>query len=59
LAHERSSSRRGRKGNYYPSRFIYSDDQNRSVMVYSQGIIEALTKVYNAKPLVDELLGRK
>jgi len=57
LAHECSSSRRSRKGNYYPSRFIYSDDQNRSVMVPSQGIIEALTKVYNAKPLADELLG--
>jgi len=42
-----------------PARFIYNDDQNRSVMVHSQGIIEALTKVYNAKPLVDELLGRK
>ncbi|MGA2586395.1 MAG: S46 family peptidase [Candidatus Aminicenantales bacterium] len=42
-----------------PTRFNYSDVQNRSVMVHSQGIIEALTKIYNAKPLVDELLGRK
>jgi hypothetical protein len=42
-----------------PARFVYSDDQNRSVIVHSQGIIEALTKIYNAKPLVDELLGRK
>jgi hypothetical protein len=42
-----------------PARFNYSDAQNRSVMVHSQGIIEALTKIYNAKPLVDELLGRK
>jgi len=42
-----------------PARFVYSDDQNRSVMVHSQGIIEALTKIYNAKPLVDELLGKK
>jgi len=42
-----------------PARFVYSDVQNRSVMVHSQGIIEALTKIYDAKPLVDELLGRK
>ena len=42
-----------------PARFVYSDTLNRSVMVHSQGIIEALTKVYNAKPLADELLGKK
>ena len=42
-----------------PARFVYSDEQNRSVMVHSQGIIEALLKIYNAKPLVDELLGKK
>jgi len=42
-----------------PNRFLYSDTQSRSVMVNSQGIIEALLKVYKAKPLVDELLGRK
>jgi len=42
-----------------PARFVYSDDQNRSVMVHSQGIIEALTKIYNAQPLVNELLGKK
>ena len=42
-----------------PARFVYSDQQNRSVMVHSQGIIEALLKIYNAKPLVDELLGKK
>jgi hypothetical protein len=30
-----------------------------SVMVHGQGIIEALLKVYDAKPLVDEILGRK
>ena len=41
-----------------PARFVYSDDQNRSVMVHCQGIIEALLKVYEAKPLVDELLGK-
>ena len=42
-----------------PARFVYSDTLNRSVMVHAQGIIEALTKVYNAKPLADELLGKK
>ena len=42
-----------------PARFVYSDEQNRSVIVHSQGIIEALLKIYNAKPLVDELLGKK
>jgi len=42
-----------------PARFVYSDTQNRSVMVHSQGIIEALTKIYGAQPLVNELLGKK
>ncbi len=42
-----------------PARFVYSDEQNRSVMVHSQGILEALTKIYNALPLVNELLGKK
>jgi len=42
-----------------PARFVYSDGQNRSVMVHAQGIIEALTKVYKAQPLVNELLGKK
>jgi len=41
-----------------PARFVYSDEQNRSVMVHCQGIIEALLKVYDAKPLVDELIGK-
>jgi hypothetical protein len=42
-----------------PSRFVYEDKVNRSVMVSGQGILEALLKIYNAKPLVDEILGRK
>jgi hypothetical protein len=42
-----------------PSRFVYEDAVSRSVMVDSRGIIEALLKVYDAKPLVDEILGRK
>ncbi len=42
-----------------PARFVYSDELNRSVMVHCQGIIEALLKVYGAKTLVDEILGKK
>jgi len=42
-----------------PARFVYSDDRNRSVMVHSQGILEALTNIYGAQPLVNELLGKK
>jgi hypothetical protein len=42
-----------------PTRFVYDDTISRSVMVHGQGIIEALLKIYDAKPLVDEILGRK
>ncbi len=42
-----------------PTRFVYEDRISRSVMVHGQGIIEALTKIYDAKPLVDEILGKK
>ena len=35
--------------------FIYDDTQNRTVAVDSRGMIEALSKVYNAKELVAEL----
>jgi hypothetical protein len=41
-----------------PTRFVYTDEISRSVMVHSQGIIEVLLKVYHAKPLVDEILGK-
>lgn len=41
-----------------PTRFVYEDKIARSVMVHADGIIEALLKVYNARPLVDELLGK-
>jgi hypothetical protein len=39
--------------------FVYSDQQSRSVAVDSAGIIEALDKMYDAKPLVDELVAGK
>ncbi len=42
-----------------PTRFVYEDTISRSVMVHGQGIIEALIKIYDAKPLVDEILGRR
>jgi hypothetical protein len=42
-----------------PTRFVYEDKISRSVMVHAQGIIEAMLKVYDAKPLVDEILGKK
>jgi hypothetical protein len=42
-----------------PTRFVYDDTISRSVMVHAQGIVEALLKIYDAKPLVDEILGRK
>jgi hypothetical protein len=42
-----------------PNRFVYDDKIARSVMVHGQGIIEALLKIYDAKPLVDEMLGRE
>lgn len=39
--------------------FAYSDQQCRSVAVDAAGIIEALDKMYDAKPLVDELVAGK
>jgi hypothetical protein len=42
-----------------PTRFVYEDTVSRSVMVHAQGIIEALLKIYDVKPLVDEILGKK
>lgn len=37
----------------------YTDKQARAISVHSRAIIEALCKVYDAKGLVDELLGKK
>jgi hypothetical protein len=39
--------------------FIYTDKQARAVAVHSQGIVEALRKVYDAAALADELTGKK
>jgi hypothetical protein len=42
-----------------PTRFVYEEKISRSVMVHAQSLIEALIKVYDARPLADELLGKK
>ncbi|MFI5176086.1 MAG: S46 family peptidase, partial [Terriglobia bacterium] len=39
--------------------FVYSDKQARAVAVASQGIIEALRKIYGADAIADELEGKK
>ena len=38
-----------------PGRFVYSDVQSRSVHVATQGIVEALRKVYRADRVLEEL----
>ncbi len=41
-----------------PGYYVYDGGVSRAVSVDSRGIIEALRKVYDAAPLVDELLGK-
>jgi hypothetical protein len=38
---------------------VYTEEQGRAVAVHSASIIEALIKVYEAKPLAEELLGKR
>jgi len=38
-----------------PNTYLYTDEQARAVHVAAQGIAEALEKVYDAKPLLQEL----
>ena len=35
------------------------EEQGRAIAVHAAAIIEALNKVYDARPLADELLGRR
>jgi hypothetical protein len=39
--------------------FVYTDEQARHISVHSRGILEALRRLYDAGPLVRELLGEK
>lgn len=39
--------------------FLHTEEQARALAVHSSGIIEALQKIYQAEPLVEELLGKK
>jgi hypothetical protein len=41
-----------------PNEFVYTEGESRSVHVASQGILEALRKVYRAGALVEEILGK-
>jgi hypothetical protein len=38
---------------------LYTEEQSRALAVHSSAIIEALQKVYDARPLADELLGKR
>jgi hypothetical protein len=38
--------------------FIYTEEQGRALAVHSRGILEALSKVYEATELVDEISGK-
>jgi hypothetical protein len=40
-------------------RFVYTDAKARAIAVDSRAIIEALTKIYDARELVDEIKGRE
>ena len=39
--------------------FLYTEEQSRALAVHSSAILQALQKVYNARPLADELLGKR
>jgi len=38
--------------------FVYTDEQARHISVHSSGVLEAIRKLYDAAPLLDELLSR-
>jgi hypothetical protein len=39
--------------------FRYTEEQSRALAVHSSAIVEALQKLYDARPLADELLGKR
>jgi hypothetical protein len=39
--------------------FVYTDEQARHISVHSRGILEAMRRVYDAGPLVEELIGKR
>jgi len=39
--------------------FLFTEEKARAVSVHSQGIVEALRKVYDARDLADELTGKR
>ena len=39
--------------------FVYTDEQARHIAVHSRGVLEALRHLYDAGPLVKELLGQQ
>jgi hypothetical protein len=39
--------------------FLYPEEPSRALAVHSSAIIEALQMVYDARPLADELLGKR
>ena len=38
--------------------FVYDGEKNRAVAVHTAAMTEALSKLYGAQKLVDELLGK-
>jgi hypothetical protein len=42
-----------------PNRYIYTTEANRTVSVHSEGMIEAIRDLYNAKRVSDEILNGK
>ena len=38
--------------------FLYDDEKGRAIAVHSQGILEALNKIYQAEALAKELHGK-
>jgi hypothetical protein len=63
----RRSSRAGRTEDWrwnslvesLPNNYVFRDDKPRTVSVHTDAIMEALTKIYDATRIANELLGKK